>query len=266
MASIQNDSYNPEAAALTPYLMKLKTDAFTKPAQNLLKNWDFTQPATSGAAAYYNAVWAEILKLTFQAKLPSGVDLSTLGFDGGDRWFAVIDSIINQPDSEWWDNPKTTQRETRDSILTAALKKARLDLTAQLGKNVSTWTWGRLHTLTPTEQTLGTDGPGVVKWLLNGQAEELAGGSSVVDATSWDLSSGNFHVTVAPSMRMIVDMADFDRSRWINQTGESGHVDNPNYLDQAPLWAAGQTLPWAFGDSAVKAATTATLTLRPSGS
>lgn len=266
MASIQDDSYNPEAALLTPYLLKLKTDAFTKPAQALLKNWDYTQPATSGAAAYYNAVWAEILKLTFQAKLPSGVDLSTLGFDGGDRWFAVVESIINQPDSEWWDNPKTTQRETRDSILTAALKKARLDLTAQLGKNVSTWTWGRLHTLTPTEQTLGTDGPGVVKWLLNGQAEELAGGSSVVDATSWDLSSGNFHVTVAPSMRMIVDLADFDRSRWINQTGESGHVDNPNYLDQAPLWAAGQTLPWAFGDSAVKAATSATLTLQPSGS
>ncbi|HXR69557.1 MAG TPA: penicillin acylase family protein [Actinocrinis sp.] len=266
MASIQNDSYNPEAALLTPYLLKLKTDAFTKPAQALLKNWDYTQPATSGAAAYYNAVWAEILKLTFQAKLPSGVDLSTLGFDGGDRWFAVVESIINQPDSEWWDNPKTTQRETRDSILTAALKKARLDLTARLGKNVSTWAWGRLHTLTPTEQTLGTDGPGVVKWLLNGQAEELAGGSSVVDATSWDLSSGNFRVTVAPSMRMIVDLADFDRSRWINQTGESGHVDNPNYLDQAPLWAAGQTLPWAFGDSAVKAATSATLTLQPSGS
>ncbi len=69
MASIQNDSYNPEAALLTPYLLKLKTDAFTKPAQALLKNWDYTQPATSGAAAYYNAVWAEILKLTFQAEV-----------------------------------------------------------------------------------------------------------------------------------------------------------------------------------------------------
>jgi penicillin amidase len=266
MASIQNDSYNPEAALLVPYLLKLKTDAFTQPAQNLLKNWDYTQPATSGAAAYYNAVWSEILKLTFGTKLPTGVDLSTLGFDGGDRWFAVVDSIINQPDSQWWDNPKTSQRETRDSILTAALKKARLDLTAQLGKNVAKWTWGRLHTLTPTEQTLGTDGPGIVRWLLNGQAEQLAGGSALVDATSWDVSAGNYDVTVAPSMRMIVDLSNFDQSRWINQTGESGHVDDPNYLDQAPLWAAGETLPWAYGESAVKAATTATLTLDPDGS
>jgi len=263
MASIQNDSYNPEAALLVPDLLKLKTDAFTQPAQNLLKNWDYTQPATSGAAAYYNAVWSEILKMTFETKLPTDVNLSTLGLDGGDRWFAVIQSIIDQPDSEWWDNPKTTQRETRDSILTAALKKARLDLTAKLGKDVSKWTWGRLHTLTPTEQTLGTSGPGIVRWLLNGQSEQLAGGSSLVDATSWDLSAGNYDVTVAPSMRMIVDLADFDSSRWINQTGESGHVDDPNYLDQAPLWASGETLPWAYTAAKVKAAATATLTLEP---
>ncbi|MGH3415816.1 MAG: penicillin acylase family protein [Actinocrinis sp.] len=263
MASIQSDTYNAEAAQLVPYLSKLKTNAFTRPAQNLLKNWDYTQPATSGAAAYYNAVWSEILKMTFANKLPSGVDQKDLGFDGGDRWFAVVSAIIGQPDSEWWDNPKTPQRETRDTVLTAALEKARLDLTARLGKDVSKWTWGRLHTLTPTEQTLGTDGPGIVKWLLNGQAQPLAGGSAVVDATSWDLSSGNYDVTVAPSMRMIVDLSDFDRSRWINQTGESGHVDDPNYLDQAPLWAAGETLPWAYSSGAVKTASTATLTLDP---
>ncbi|HEV2342702.1 MAG TPA: penicillin acylase family protein [Actinocrinis sp.] len=266
MASIQNDSYNPEAALLVPYLLQLKTDAFTKPAQNLLKHWDYTQPATSGAAAYYNAVWSEILKMTFGTKLPTGVDLSVLGFDGGDRWFAVVESIINRPDSQWWDNPKTPERETRDAILTAALKKARLDLTARLGKDVSKWTWGRLHTLTPTEQTLGTNGPGIVKWLINGRAEQLAGGSALVDATSWDLSNDNYDVTVAPSMRMIVDIGDFDRSRWVNQTGESGHVDDANYLDQAPLWAAGETLPWAYSAAAVKAATIATLTLEPGDS
>ncbi len=266
MASIQNDNYNPEAALLVPYLLGLKTDAFTQPAQNLLKHWDYTQPVTSGAAAYYNAVWSEILKMTFETKFPGGVDPVDLGFDGSDRWFAVVESIITQPDSQWWDNPKTPQRETRDTILAAALKKARLDLTARLGKDVTKWTWGRLHTLTPTERTLGTDGPSIVKWLLNGQAEQLAGGSAIVDATSWDLSNGNYDVTVAPSMRMIVDLSNFDRSRWINQTGESGHVDDANYLDQAPLWASGETLPWAYSGDAVKGTTTATLTLNPAGS
>jgi penicillin G amidase len=284
MASIQMDDYNPEAAVIVPYLLKVKVDPFTRPAQDLLKNWNYDQPASSGAAAYYNAVWTEILKMAFASKMPTDVDLSTLGLDGGDRWFAVVESLITQPDSSWWNttgtpaavlptattpaypttlHPATTPPKDRDQLLAAAMEQARVDLTAQLGKNVSTWTWGRMHTLTPTEPTLGTDGPGIVRWLLNGSAEQLAGGSSLVDATSWDASSGNYSVTVAPSMRMIVDLSDLDRSRWVNQTGESGHVDDPHYLDQAPLWAAGETLPWAFGPAAVQAATVATLTLTP---
>jgi len=264
MASIQADTYNPEAALLVPYLLKVKTNAFTKPAVDLLQNWDFTQPASSGAAAYFNAVWSELLKLTFENKLPQDTSLSSLGFDGGDRWFAVIQSIINDPNSSWWDNPKTPAvKETRDDILTAALEQGRLDLTSLMGKDVATWTWGRIHTLTPNDGTLGATGPAAVQWLLDGPTEQLSGGSSLVDATSWDLSSGNYSVTVAPSMRMIVDLSDFDHSRWIDQTGESGHVDDANYLDQAPLWAAGQTLPWAFNSAAVSAATTQTLTLDP---
>lgn len=264
MAAIQNDTYNPMAAQLVPYLNKVKTDSFTQSAQELLGNWDYTQPATSGAAAYYNAVWSEVLKMTFGTKMPTDTDLTTLGFDGGARWFAVVQSILDQPDSPWWDDPKTPQRETRDTILAAALKKARLDLTSKLGKNPANWTWGRLHTLIPQEQTLGSaKGPAAARWLLDGQSEQLAGGSSLVDATSWNLAADDYSVTVAPSMRMIVDLGDLDRSRWVNQTGESGHVDDPHYLDQAPLWASGQTLPWAYSGSAVKSATTATLVLTP---
>ena len=47
-------------------------------------------------------------------------------------------------------------------------------------------------------------------------------------------------------MRMVVDLGDLDRSRWVNLTGESGHVGSAHYLDQTPLWIAGRTLPWAF--------------------
>ena len=263
MASIQADTYNPEAALLVPYLLNVKVNAFTQPAVNLLKHWDFTQPASSGAAAYYNAVWSDLLKLTFQDKFPKGASLSSLEFDGGDRWFDVVQGIIGQPNSSWWDDPKTPAKEDRSAVLTEALEQARLDLTSQMGKNVSAWTWGRIHTLTPNDGTLGLSGPSAVQWLLNGPAEQLSGGTSLVDATSWDLSNGDFTVTTAPSMRMIVDLSDLDHSRWIDQTGASGHVDDVNYLDQAPLWAAGETLPWAFSPGAVKATTRDTLTLSP---
>ncbi len=40
-------------------------------------------------------------------------------------------------------------------------------------------------------------------------------------------------------MRVIVDLADLDRSRWINLTGASGYAFADDYWDQAPVWARG---------------------------
>ena len=53
--------------------MLLKIDVADKDvreAQKLLEGWDYTQDADSAAAAYFNAVWRNILKLAFGNKLP----------------------------------------------------------------------------------------------------------------------------------------------------------------------------------------------------
>jgi penicillin amidase len=64
-------------------------------------------------------------------------------------------------------------------------------------------------------------------------------------------------------MRMVVDLADLDASRWVNLTGESGHAFDSHYTDQTDLWARGETLPWSFSKPAVDASREHTLTLRP---
>jgi penicillin amidase len=91
------------------------------------------------------------------------------------------------------------------------------------------------------------------------------GGSAIVDAFSWDASTGTFDVTAAPSMRMIVSLADFDDSRWINLTGVSGHPASSHYSDQTELYVDGRTLPWAFTREAVEAAAGDRLLLTPAG-
>ena len=78
----------------------------------------------------------------------------------------------------------------------------------------------------------------------------------------WDAAEG-YEVTAVPSMRMVVDLRDLDRSRWIQLSGNSGHAFHEHYADQLPLWAAGRTLPWAFDDDAITKSTEDTLTLRP---
>ncbi len=64
-------------------------------------------------------------------------------------------------------------------------------------------------------------------------------------------------------MRMVVSLADLDRSRWINLTGVSGHPASSHYADQTELWVAGDYLPWAFSRDAVEEAGEDSLTLVP---
>lgn len=151
---------------------------------------------------------------------------------------------------------------TRDELFARAMHDARWELTAKLGKDQSTWSWGRLHQLTLKNQTIGKEGPGFMQWLLNRGPWNLGGGEATVNATGWNASSG-YGVTWVPSMRMVVNLNDLDKSRWINLTGASGHAYNGNYTDQTTMWAKGELLDWPFGKDAVDKATVDTLTLKP---
>ncbi len=73
MAAIQLDTKNRNAEALVPYLLNVQiNDEFDRQGQDTLRNWDFTQPADSAPAAYFNIVWRNLLELTFHDQLPEG--------------------------------------------------------------------------------------------------------------------------------------------------------------------------------------------------
>jgi penicillin amidase len=259
MTRIQNDTYNANAAELTPYLLDVTLSShYDREGQSTLRDWDFTQPADSAAAAYFNVVWRNLLELTFEDQLPEEVRP-----DGGERWFQAVKLLLEEPDNEWWDDSGTeTVRETRDDMLRQAMSAARDDLTRMQAQNPKHWTWGHLHRLELVNQTLGTSGIGAVEWLFNRGPYEVGGGGGTVNATSWNADEG-FEVTVLPSMRMVVSLADFDDSRWIQFGGQSGHAYAGTYTGQTQRWIDGETLPWAWSPEAVEAATEDTLVLTP---
>jgi penicillin amidase len=49
-------------------------------------------------------------------------------------------------------------------------------------------------------------------------------------------------------MRMVLDASNWDRSRWIQLTGESGHPFSAHYADQFDVWRAGLTLPMRWDE------------------
>jgi len=262
MARFQLDTTNGMARTLVPLLLRtrLQRDAFTAEARDLLKGWDFRQPPDSAAAAYYNAVWRNLLRLGFDDELGPG-----LAADGGGRWSEVVTRLLARPGDPWWDNRATPGLvETRNEIVRQAMVSARIELTTTLGKDPARWQWGRLHRLTLEHPVLGGQTvPAPVRALVNRGPYDLGGGSAIVDATGWTSSKG-YAVDRVPSMRMVVDLADLDRSRWVNLTGASGHPGDAHYADQTQAWAQGRTYAWPFSAAAVSAATDDVLRLTPS--
>ncbi|WP_248959595.1 penicillin acylase family protein [Sphaerisporangium perillae] len=256
MGDIQTDTANGLAPLLVPYL--LKAGAGVPEARELLTGWDFSQGRDSAPAAYFNAVWRHLLQRTFDDELPEGGRPG-----GGDRWYEVVRRLLDRPGDRWWDDVRTKDKgETRDDMLVAAMGDAAKELRAELGDSPRDWRWGDLHTLELTNETFGTSGIGPIEWLFNRGPLRLGGGKDAVDATGWNASKG-YQVDWVPSMRMIADMADLDRSRWVNLTGASGHAFHGDYDDQAQLWADGGSTPMRQTEPAVRKDAVNTLTLVP---
>ncbi|MFG2633413.1 penicillin acylase family protein [Streptomyces sp. NPDC048362] len=296
MRQMQTDNSSEIAKLLVPKLLKLNLDdENVRQAQKLLEGWDYTQDADSAAAAYFNAVWRNILKLAFGNKLPKELrvkgqclwvdkidstgpvdddtkvrecgqrDADQAQPDGGDRWFEVVRTLMDKPHSDWWKTPKYGTRpaaDDRDQLFARAMIDARWELTAKLGKDIDTWSWGRLHRLFLKNQTLGTEGPEFLQYVLNRGPWKLSGGEATVNASGWN-AAGGYNVVWVPSMRMVVNLADLDKSKWINLTGASGHAFSAHYTDQTGKWAAGELLPWSFSADAVGKSTSDTLVLKP---
>jgi penicillin amidase len=263
MSQIQMDDRNGFAPTLVKELLRIKTDSYTQDAQKLLRGWNFTEPTgqsdQAAAAAYYNAVWSKLLDLTFNDDLTEEIKA-----DGGGRWMQAVAQLLQKKNDPWWDNKQTPGViEGRDEILRQAMVEARRDLTRRLGKNPGTWQWGHLHRLTLQHKVLGGDSvPGLVRSLFNRGPWDMPGGSSIVNANGYDASQG-FAVNWAPSMRMVVDLGDLDRSRWVNQTGASGHPFSSHYDDQVGTWIEGGTYAWPSTEKAVRAARADELRLVP---
>ena len=261
MQAIALDKRSAAADVLVPKLLAEDIGTgFDADGQALLRSWDRQMDADSPAAMYFAAVLNDVLSETFSDSLPAYAAL-----DGDSRSVELLRRIVDDPTSTWWDDTSTPRVvEGRDAVLSQAMIDARRELTAQLGRDPRTWSWGTLHRAAPEHRVLGGVGlPTPIRWLFDPAPRGVGGGSAIVDATAWDAASGSFDVTSAPSMRMVVDLSDLDSSTWVNLTGTSGHAGSGHYDDQFAAWAQGRSYPWPFSTAAVAADVVDRLSLTP---
>jgi len=222
----------------------------------LLREWDAQNAPGSAGAAYANVLWDELVQNLFTRR----ADPVPVGSQS--RLFLVVDNLLAEPASPWWTNDLIGVNG-RDEMLAQSAADAYERLVALQGGTPARWEWGSLHAITLTHGSFGTSGIPPIEALFNRGPYAVGGGASVVDATGWVLASDSFATTMVPSMRMTVDLADFDASRWNHLTGTSGHAFHPNYTDQVEAWQQRRQTPWPFSLDRVRDAATHTLVLTP---
>ncbi|MBE2224253.1 MAG: penicillin acylase family protein [Anaerolineae bacterium] len=257
IAAIQFDSKSLPAETWVPLLMQLESDdPQIQAAQAYLSDWDFQERIDSVPASLFELFYARL----FQNVLADEIGEENVETIEGQDIFMY--ELASDLESAWWDDVNTPEAETAVAIMERSLSEAITWLAENVGGDMENWTWGSLHTITFADGILGASGVAPIEAIFNRGAYPLDGGSDLVNATSWQRSEPAV-VIWYPSMRMIVDMGDYEASQSVIPSGQSGHAYSPNYDDQIPLWLNGEYHPMVWSQEAVQATTINTLYLRP---
>lgn len=151
-----------------------------------------------------------------------------------DAW-SFFKYFIQHPEVPFWDDINTPGIETRDEILVSAFRAAVGALNEQLGPDVATWTWDRVHVI-PYIHPLGLV-PGL-GWLFNLGPVPSSGADNAVNNLE-TVGLNDYRVVAGPSTRRLIDFGDPEHSLTVLPTGNSGHPLSPHYGDQVPLYVSG---------------------------
>jgi penicillin amidase len=281
MTAIQTDTHVGRADIVVPKIAGLRAaglapaSADGKLVLDRTLDWDGTCGTESQGCAAYMTAEFEIERAMLDGRLGTGIARDYVGTPYA---WQSLEWLLDHASNAWWDDPTTIAKETAATQISKALDRAGGELRAAYGDS-ATWTWGRLHTVTFREGTLGSSGIGVFEWYFDAATIPVAGASGTVDNTYYQERRAYpdptdptyvpvgidhvFAVTNGPSYRLTVDMADLDAARIVITTGQSGNPLDRHYADMIPKWAAGTTVPLPFSRSAIDGSTVATLTLAP---
>jgi penicillin amidase len=258
LQAIQGDSSPVYAQDVLPHLLTLSSDEpRLAEALDLLRAWDGRAVRDSAGAALFEAFRLHLTDLTFGDEL--GEQL--LRRARGNAMVALVD-VLADPASSWFDDVTTLQVETRDEILLRALEEAVEELTETLGRNMTRWRWGDLHTATFENQSLGQCGIGLIEAIFNRGPVPADGSIATVNNTGYSPSEP-YDVGIVPSYRQIVDLGDFTRSVSMHTTGQSGHPYHPHYGDMIDPWRNIEYHPMLFDKESIAANKEGVLVLTP---
>lgn len=213
------------------------------PAGAFLAGWDGRLEAASPQAALFELWWTKHLKPTLLAFACPDPAVRPLLLPGDiETLVPMVEDRARLPD--------------RDRLLRSTLDAAWADATARLGAEPTAWRWGALHhgyfehALSP----LGTKD-------LDAGPQPMGGSAATPMHAGYRVS--DFRVIAGASVRLVMDVGDWDRSMCINAPGQSGDPRSPHYRDLTGRWASGDYVPMLYSRAAVDGAARQVIRLLP---
>lgn len=253
---IQADVYSLPAERLMPYLTEVISPAGDDQVQAMqtLRSWDMREQTDSAGAAVFEVLLRHAVLNTFGDELGGWME------DYGGAGREALLQLVDDPDAAWWDDTTTPDRvETREDVMRQALADTVEALQERQGND---WSWGGLHTMTFVHQPLGQSGIAPVEWIFNQGPTRARGSYATVNAASFSFNDP-FAMRAGVSYRQILDLADWDASRFQHTTGQSGQPFHPHYADMIQPWQAVEHQPMWFSREAVETNGVTTLRLTP---
>jgi len=235
--AMQRDDISPMARELLPLLLRAEpTSPLAREARALLADWDGAMSQNRPEPLIFHAWYRELARLVYADELGR---LFTRTW--GDRPRFLI-FVLRDGGDAWCDNVQTEVVESCDHILSRSLERAVEWLETHYGAEPSRWRWGTAH------RAIGRHLPfsevPALSWLFETSAP-TPGATHTLNVgvpalANADMPFANVH---APSLRVIYDLADLDRSVFIHSTGQSGNPLSPLYDDLVEAWAGGGYIP-----------------------
>jgi penicillin amidase len=259
MRDAQMDVTSLAAAKLLPLMIAAAqgSGAVDQTVLDRLSTWDAAMRADRSEALIFTAWMREAVKIVYRDDLGAAFD-RYLDY----RALALIRLLEGRAAArDWCDDRATPERETCATAMAAALGRALRDLEARYGKDRSRWRWGVAHRAVSEHRPFGSIG-----WLARFFNVEVqsAGGNYTLNRGRAPLDGERpFANTHAASFRAIYDLADLERSLFIQTTGQSGNPFSPFYRSFARRWAEGKYIEIATRRETIAATPLGTWTLTP---
>lgn len=229
--SLQMDTYSITAQNLLPNLLplvnQLQLNATQKEAFNYISKWNkFFEAKEIGASIFdlwskrlfYN-IWNDEFTI-------KGVPMR---YPARDR---SIELIQNEPNSIWFDNINTKNKESLADLVNESFKFTCDSLERKYGSIGKNWEWGKVK---------GSNVPHLAKIPGFGSKKlDIGGGKSTVNALS---------ETNGPSWRMVVELGKTPKGHGVYPGGQSGNPGSPFYDNMVDTWAQGKLYDLFFMQS-----------------